>query len=74
MSTTVIVLLILAGIVAAIMLNAQNNAYKSSGDESDKVGTGSVILWIIVALIIVFGCFGNLIGACGGDLSRIGGR
>ena len=47
MNTTVIVLLILAGIVAAIMLNAQNNAYKSSGKESDKVGTGSVILWII---------------------------
>ena len=74
MSATVIVLLVLAGIVAAIMLNAQNNAYKSSGKESDKVGTGSVILWIIAALIFVFGCFGNLVGACGGDLSRIGGR
>ncbi len=74
MNTTVIVLLILAGIVAAIMLNAQNNAYKSSGKESDKVGTGSVILWIIAALIFVFVCFGNLVGACGGDLSRISGR
>ena len=69
MSTTVIVLLILAGIVAAIMLNAQNNAYKSSGKESDKVGAGSIILWIFV-----FGCFGNLVGACGGDLSKIGGQ
>lgn len=74
MNTTVIVLLILAGIVAAIMLNAQNNAYKSSGKESDKVGTGSVILWIIAALIFVFVCFGNLVGACSGDLSRISGR
>lgn len=74
MSSTVIVLLVLAGIMAAIMLIAQYNAYKSSGKESDKVGTGSVILWIIVALIFVFGCFGNLVGACGGDLSRIGGR
>jgi len=74
MSTTVIVLLVLAGIVAAIMLNAQNNAYKSSGKESDKVGTGSVILWIVAALVFVFGSFGNLVGACGGDLSRIGGR
>ena len=74
MSTTVIVLLVLAGIVAAIMLNAQNNAYKSSGKESDKVGPGYVILWIVAALIFVCGCFGNLIGACGGDLSRIGGR
>ena len=54
MSTTVIVLLILAGIVAAIMLNAQNNAYKSSGKESDKVGAGSIIFWIVAALIFVF--------------------
>lgn len=74
MSTTVIVLLILTGIVAAIMLNAQNNAYKSSGKKSDKVGVGYVIFYIVVALIFVFGCFFNLIGACGGDLSRIGGR
>lgn len=74
MSTTVIVLLILTGIVAAIMLNAQNNAYKSSGKKSDKVGVGYVIFYIVVALIFVFGCFCNLVGACGGDLSRIGGR
>ena len=74
MSTTVLVLLVLSGIVAAIILISQNNAYKSSGKESDKVGVGSVILWIIVALIFVFGCFGNLVGACGGDLSRIGGQ
>ena len=74
MSTTVLVLLVLSGIVAAIKLISQNNAYKSSGKESDKVGVGSVILWIIVALIFVFGCFGNLVGACGGDLSRIGGQ
>ena len=64
------VILIILGIgVAAIMLNAQNNAYKSSGKESDKVGLGSVLLWIFV-----FGCFGNIIGACGGDLSKIGGQ
>jgi len=25
-------------------------------------------------LIFVFGCFGNLVGACGGDLSKIGGQ
>ncbi len=56
------------------MLNAQNNAYKSSGKESDKVGLGSVLLWIIAGLIFVFGCFGNIIGACGGDLSKIGGQ
>lgn len=56
------------------MLNAQNNAYKSSGKESDKVGAGSIILWIVAALIFVFGCFGNLVGACGGDLSKIGGQ
>ena len=74
MSTTVLVLLVLSGIVAAIILISQNNAYKSSGKESDKVGVGSVILWIIVALIFVFGCFGNLVGACGGYLSRIGGQ
>lgn len=70
-----LVILIILGIgVAAIMLNAQNNAYKSSGKESDKVGFCSVVLWIIAGLIFVFGCFGNIIGACGGDLSRIGGR
>lgn len=74
MSLTVIVLLVISGIVAAVMLNAQNNAYKSSGDESDKVGFGSILLWIIAALILVFGGFGNLIGACGGDLSEIGGQ
>lgn len=74
MSTTIVVLLVLSAIVAAIMLNAQNNAYKSSKKESDKVGFGSVIFYIIAALIFVFGCFGNLIGACGGDLSRIGGQ
>ena len=70
-----LVILIILGIgVAAIMLNAQNNAYKSSGKESDKVGFGSVVLWIIAGLIFVFSCFVNIIGACGGDLSRIGGR
>jgi len=74
MSTTVIVLLVLAAIMAVIMLKAQDNAYKSSGKESDKVGCGYVILWIIASLIFVFGCFGNLIGACGGDLSKIGGQ
>ena len=70
-----LVILIILGIgVAAIMPNAQNHAYKSTGKESDKVGFGSVVLWIIAGLIFVFGCFGNIIGACGGDLSRIGGR
>lgn len=74
MSTTVIVLLILSAIVAGIFINAQNNAYKSSGKESDKVGCGTIILWIIFGLIFVFGCFGNLMGKCGGDLSKIGGQ
>lgn len=74
MSTTVVVLLLLSGVVAVIMLKAQNNAYESSKKESDRVGIGSVIIWIITSLIVVFGCYGNLIGACGGDLSRIGGR
>lgn len=74
MSTTLIVLLVIAGIMSAIMINAERNRYKSTGKESDKVGAGTVILWIIASLILVFGCFGNLIGACGGDLSRIGGR
>lgn len=74
MSTTLIVLLVIAGIMSAIMINSERNRYKRTGKESDKVGAGTVILWIIASLILVFGCFGNLIGACGGDLSRIGGR
>ena len=74
MSTTVIVLLVLAAIVAILMIKAQDNAYQSSGKESDKVGCGTIIMWIIFGLIFVFGCFGNLVGACGGDLSRIGGQ
>jgi hypothetical protein len=56
------------------MLNAQNNAYKSSGKDEDRLSPKMIILWIVAALVFVFGCFGNLIGACGGDLSKIGGR
>lgn len=66
--TTLIVLIILGVLVGCIHLNAQHNAYKSSGKKSDKVGVGSIILWIILGIIFVFGCFGNLIGACGRDL------
>ena len=74
MGLTVVVLLVIAALVAAINIKAQDNAYKSSGKESDKVGVGSIIVWIIVSSIFGFGCFGNLIGACGRDLSEIGGR
>jgi DMSO reductase anchor subunit len=71
---TLIILFVLTAIVAAIMLNAQNNAYKSSGKDEDRLSPKMIILWIVAALVFVFGCFGNLIGACGGDLSKIGGR
>lgn len=71
---TLIILFVLTAIVAAIMLNAQNNAYKSSGKDEDRLSPKIIILWIVAALVFVFGCFGNLIGACGGDLSKIGGR
>ncbi len=71
---TLIILFVLTVIVAAIMLNAQNNAYKSSGKDEDRLSPKMIILWIVAALVFVFGCFGNLIGACGGDLSKIGGR
>jgi DMSO reductase anchor subunit len=71
---TLIILFVLTVIVAAIMLNAQNNAYKSSGKDQDRLSPKMIILWIVAALVFVFGCFGNLIGACGGDLSKIGGR
>lgn len=71
---TLIILFVLTAIVAAIMLNAQNNAYKSSGKDEDRLSPKTIILWIVAALVFVFGCFGNLIGACGGDLSIIGGR
>ena len=70
----IIVLLILAAIFAAIQLKALDNRYKSTGKESDKVGLGTIIIWIVLSLIFVFGCFGNLLGACGGDLSKIGGH
>ena len=71
---TLIILFVLTAIVAAIMLNAQNNAYKSSGKDEDRLSPKMIILWIVAALVFVLGCFGNLIGACGGDLSKIGGR
>ncbi len=74
MSTKVIILLIVSIIVAGVMIAAQNNRYKSTQREEDKVGIGFVLMYLITALVLVFGCFGNLIGACGGDLHSIGGQ
>lgn len=70
----VVVLIIFAIVVAGIFINAQNNAYKTSGKKEDKVGCWTVIMWIIAGFIFVIGCLGNLMGACGGDLSKIGGQ
>ena len=74
MGAKIIILLIISGVVAGCMIAAQNNKYKSTKKEEDKVGVGYIILWIVASLILVFGCFGNLIGACGGDLHSIGGQ
>jgi hypothetical protein len=74
MSAKIIILLIISVIVAGVMITAQNNRYKSTKREEDKVGIGFVLMYLITALILVFGCFGNLIGACGGDLHSIGGQ
>lgn len=71
MSGTIIVLLIIAVIVASIILNAMNNAYKETGKKEDKITLGKVIIWFIIAIIFVFGCFFNLLGSCGHDTSEI---
>lgn len=69
-----IILLVLSLIVSGIILNGENNIYKKSGNKADKIGFGKIIIAIIGGLIFVFGCFLNLIGACGGDLSDIYGQ
>lgn len=74
MSTTFIVLLVLSAIFAIFQIQKQNETYESTKKEEDKVGLGTVLFWIVAGLIFVFGCFGNLVGGCGGDLSRIGGQ
>ena len=71
---TIIILIILGILVGCIPLYAQHHAYKTEGKEINKIGLGSIIMWIIVGIIFVFGCFGNLLGVWGGDLSEIGGR
>lgn len=69
-----LVLLVLSGILSMFFIIGQYKAYEKSQKVEDKPTFARIVLYIKISFVFIFGCFFNLIGACGGDLSRIGGQ